>query len=202
MNNQDKNTVEANVYLPTVVETTARGERESGVFSRLLKDRIVFIGSPITDEVANAVIAQLLFLESDAPGKEISIYINSRGGDVAAGLAIYDTMQFINSDVSTLCLGQAHSIAALLLASGTKGRRFSLPHARLLLHQPLAGFSGQAVDAEIQTREILHIKDTLNQVVAKHTGKTAEDVAKDTDRELYLGPVEALAYGLIDQVVE
>ena len=191
-----------NFWVPTVIETTPRGEREWSIFSRLLKDRIIFIGTPVDDILANTVIAQLLFLESEAPDKEIFIYINSPGGSVTAGLAIYDTMQYVKCPISTLCVGQAFSLAAILLAAGTNGRRFSLPHARMLLHQPLGGFSGQATDAEIQAREVVHIKDQLNRIIADHTGRDIDEVARDTDRDFYLGPDEAVEYGLIDEVIQ
>ncbi len=191
-----------NFWVPTVIETTPRGEREWSIFSRLLKDRIIFIGTPVDDLLANTVIAQLLFLESEAPDKEIFIYINSPGGSVTAGLAIYDTMQYVKCPISTLCVGQAFSLAAILLSAGTKGRRFSLPHARMLLHQPLGGFSGQATDAEIQAREVVHIKDQLNRIIADHTGRDIDVVAHDTDRDFYLGPDEAVEYGLIDEVIQ
>jgi len=191
-----------NFWVPTVIETTPRGEREWSIFSRLLKDRIIFIGTPVDDILANTVIAQLLFLESEAPDKEIFIYINSPGGSVTAGLAIYDTMQYVKCPISTLCVGQAFSLAAILLAAGTSGRRFSLPHARMLLHQPLGGFSGQATDAEIQAREVVHIKDKLNRIIADHTGRDIDVVARDTDRDFYLGPDEAVEYGLIDEVIQ
>ena len=191
-----------NFWVPTVIETTPRGEREWGIFSRLLKDRIIFIGTSVDDLLANTVIAQLPFLESEAPDKEIFIYINSPGGSVTAGLAIYDTMQYVKCPISTLCVGQAFSLAAILLAAGTKGRRFTLPHARMLLHQPLGGFSGQATDAEIQAREVVHIKNQLNRIIADHTGRDIDVVARDTDRDFYLGPDEAVEYGLIDEVIQ
>lgn len=190
------------IYVPTVIEQTPRGEREWSIFSRLLKDRIIFIGSAIDDTVANIVLAQLLFLESDDPEKDISLYINSPGGSVMAGLAIYDTMQYVKCPISTLCVGQAHSMAAILLAAGTPGRRSALPHSRFLLHQPLGGISGQAVDIDIQAREIVRIKDELNQIISRHTGRDREQVKKDTDRDFYLGGREALEYGLIDHVIE
>jgi ATP-dependent Clp protease protease subunit len=188
-------------YMPTVVETTARGEREWNIFSRLLKDRIIFLGFPINDNVANILIAQMLFLESEDPDLEISIYINSPGGYVNAGLAIYDTMQLIRCPVSTICVGQAASIAALLMAGGAEGKRFALPNARILLHQPLGGFSGQATDIEIQAKELLRVKGTVTKIFAEHTGKDEDQVRQDTDRDLYMTAVEAQEYGLIDQVV-
>ncbi|MBP46399.1 MAG: ATP-dependent Clp endopeptidase, proteolytic subunit ClpP [Myxococcales bacterium] len=187
--------------LPTVIETTPRGEREWGIYSRLLRDRIIFLGSEVTDALANSIIAQLLVLESEDPKKEISLYINSPGGSVTAGLAIYDTMQYIRAPVSTICIGQAASMGALLLTAGANGRRFMLPHARAMLHQPLGGFSGQASDIDIQAREMLYIKGLLNEILAKHTGKTLDQVKVDTDRDYYLSADEAQAYGLIDEVV-
>ena len=194
--------LKASFWVPTVIETTARGEREWSVFSRLLKDRIIFIGTPIDDMLANVVIAQLLFLESEGPDKEIYLYINSPGGTVNGGLAIYDTMQYIRSPICTLCVGQAFSMAAVLLSGGSKGRRFSLPHARLLLHQPLGGFTGQASDAEIRAREVVFIKEQINKVLSLHTGQPVEQIANDTDRDFYLGPDEAVEYGLIDEVIQ
>jgi len=188
-------------YMPTVVETTARGEREWNIFSRLLKDRIIFLGFPINDNVANILIAQMLFLESEDPDLEISIYINSPGGYVNAGLAIYDTMQLIRCPVSTICVGQAASIAALLMAGGAQGKRFALPNARILLHQPLGGFSGQATDIEIQAKELLRVKGTVTRIFAEHTGKDEDRVRQDTDRDFYMTAVEAQEYGLLDQVV-
>ncbi len=187
--------------IPTVIETTPRGEREWGIYSRLLRDRIIFLGSEVTDALANSIIAQLLVLESEDPKKEISLYINSPGGSVTAGLAIYDTMQHIKAPVSTICIGQAASMGALLLTAGEKGRRFMLPHSRAMLHQPLGGFSGQASDIDIQAREMLYIKGLLNDIVAKHTGRKLDEVKKDTDRDYYLSADEAKAYGLIDEVV-
>lgn len=184
-----------------VTETTPRGERTQDVYSRLLMDRIVFLGTPINDAVANLVIAQLLFLESEDPTKEISLYINSPGGYVNAGLAIYDTMQYMQCPISTICLGQAASMAAVLLAAGTKGRRVALPHSRVMLHQPLGGFSGQAADIDIQAREMLLTKKVLNDIVAKHTGQALERIARDTDRDFYLGADAAKEYGIVDQVL-
>lgn len=184
-----------------VTETTPRGERTQDVYSRLLMDRIVFLGTPINDQVANLVIAQLLFLESEDPTKEISLYINSPGGYVNAGLAIYDTMQYMQCAISTICLGQAASMAAVLLAAGTKGRRVALPHSRVMLHQPLGGFSGQAADIDIQAREMLLTKKVLNDIVAKHTGQPLERIARDTDRDFYLGADAAKDYGIVDQVL-
>ena len=187
--------------IPTVIESTPRGEREWGIYSRLLRDRIIFLGDEVSDGLANSIIAQLLVLESEDPKKEISLYINSPGGSVTAGLAIYDTMQYINAPVSTICIGQAYSMAAVLLAAGTKGRRFMLPNARVMLHQPLGGFSGQASDIDIQAREMLHLKKTLIGLVARHSDKPIEQVKMDTDRDYYLGGDEAKAYGLVDEVV-
>lgn len=184
-----------------VTEMTPRGERHSDIYSRLLMDRIVFLGTAINDHVANLIIAQLLFLESEDPQKEISLYINSPGGYVNAGLAIYDTMQYVQCPIATICLGQAASMAAVLLAAGSKGRRVMLPHARVMLHQPLGGFSGQAADIDIAAREMLLTKKTLNEIVARHTGQPIDKVATDTDRDFYLGCEEAKAYGVVDQVL-
>lgn len=187
---------------PTVIEQTHRGEREWSLFSRLLKDRIIFLGGEINDLVANVVIAQLLFLESEDPEKEIHLYINSPGGSITAGMAIYDTMQFVGCQISTICIGQAASMAAVLLAAGAKGKRFALPHARLLLHQPMGGLGGQATDIDIAAREILFIKQQILEVLAKHTGKDVESLRHDTDRDFFLRPSQAVEYGLIDQIVE
>ena len=184
-----------------VTETTPRGERHSDIYSRLLMDRIVFLGTEINDYVANAVIAQLLFLESEDPTKEISIYLNSPGGLVNAGLAIYDTMQYVQCPIATICLGQASSMAAVLLSAGTKGRRVILPHGRVMLHQPLGGFSGQASDIDIQAREMLYTKNILNEIVARHTGQPLDKIRVDTDRDFYLGAEEAKAYGVVDAVL-
>jgi ATP-dependent Clp protease protease subunit len=189
-------------WVPTVIEQTPRGEREWSIFSRLLKDRIIFVGTPIDDVVANVVIAQLLFLESEDPDRDVSIYINSPGGSVMAGLAIYDTMQYVKCPITTLCVGQAFSMAAILLGAGNAGKRYALPHARMLLHQPLGGFSGQAMDVDIQAREIVRVKEQLNQIISRHTGREYEQVARDTDRDFYLGPEEARDYGLVDHVVD
>lgn len=189
-------------FIPTVVEQTGRGERAYDLYSRLLRDRIVFLGSAVGDEVAALVTAQLLFLESEDPDKDIHFYINSPGGSVTAGLAIYDTMQYIKPDVSTLCVGQAASMGALLLAAGATGKRFALPHARVMIHQPLGGAEGQASDIEIQAREVLRIREQLNQILAQHTGKSLEKIAQDTDRDSFFSPEQALKYGLIDEVVE
>ena len=188
--------------IPIVIERTARGERAYDIYSRLLKDRIIFIGAPIDDAVANTVIAQMLFLEVQDPKKDIHLYINSPGGLVTAGLAIYDTMQYVKPDVSTICMGQAASAAALLLAAGTRGKRFSLPNANILIHQPLGGARGQATDIGIQARQILRIKDRLNEILVKHTGQPKEKVEKDTDRDFYMTAYEAKEYGIIDEVIE
>ncbi len=187
--------------IPTVIEQTHRGEREWGLFSRLLKDRIIFLGSAIDDTVANIIIAQLLFLESEDPDKEINLYINSPGGSITAGLAIYDTMQFIGCDISAICIGQAASMAAVLLAAASPGRRYALPHARLLLHQPLGNLGGQATDIDIAAKEILFLKSQLLDILAKHTGQSLERLREDTDRDYFLRPPEAVEYGLIDQIV-
>ncbi len=187
--------------IPTVVEQTHRGERGWDIFSRLLKDRIVFLGTAINDQVANIVVAQLLFLESEDPDKEISLYINSPGGVVTAGMAIYDTMHHVKAPVSTICLGQAASMGAFLLSSGEKGRRFSLPNARIMIHQPLGGAQGQATDIEIQAREILRLRDKLNHILAANTGQSIESIATDTDRDRFMSADEAKTYGLIDQVM-
>lgn len=188
-------------FVPVVVEQTGRGERSYDIYSRLLKDRIVFLGTPVTDEVANLVTAQLLFLESEDPEKEINFYINSPGGSVTAGLAIYDTMQFIKPPVSTLCLGQAASMGALLLLAGHKGRRYALPHSRIMIHQPLGGAQGQASDIEIQAREILRIREEINAIIVRHTGQQLKKIEKDTDRDMFLPPEQAVEYGLIDEVI-
>ena len=184
-----------------VIEQTSRGERAYDIYSRLLKDRIIFLGTPIDDIVANTVIAQLLFLEADDPDKDIFIYINSPGGIVTAGLAIYDTMNYIKSPVSTICIGQAASMGALLLASGAKGKRFSLPHARIMIHQPMGGFQGQATDIEIHAREILNMKDTLNKILANHTGQPLDKIRNDTDRDFFMSGDDAKTYGLVDEVI-
>lgn len=190
-------------FIPNVVEQTHRGERGWDIFSRLLKDRIIFLGVPVSDMIANSIIAQLLFLESEDPEKEISLYINSPGGSVTAGLAIYDTMQYIRPPVSTICLGQAASMGAVLLAAGKKGRRFALPNSRILIHQPwTGGIGGQATDIDIQAREILKTREVLNEILANHTGQDAQQIAKDTDRDNFMGAVEAAEYGLIDEVID
>jgi ATP-dependent Clp protease protease subunit len=188
--------------VPIVVEQTARGERSYDIYSRLLKERVIFVVGPIDDYMANVIVAQLLFLESDNPEKDVALYINSPGGVVTAGLAIYDTMQFIKPDVSTICIGQAASMGAILLAGGVKGKRFALPHSRVMIHQPLGGFQGQAVDIEIHTREILETRDRLNDILAKHTGQSVEKIKTDTDRDNFMDGADAIAYGLIDQVLE
>jgi ATP-dependent Clp protease protease subunit len=185
-----------------VVEQTARGERAYDIYSRLLKERVIFIVGGIDDHVANLVVAQLLFLESENPDKDIALYINSPGGVVTAGLAIYDTMQFIKPEVSTICVGQAASMGAVLLAGGTKGKRFSLPHARIMIHQPLGGFQGQAADAEIHAREILSTRDRLNHILAKHTGQPVDKIKHDTDRDNFMDGKEAIEYGIVDRVLE
>lgn len=187
--------------VPMVVEQTARGERSYDIYSRLLKDRIVMLGSSIDDTVANIIIAQLLFLEADDPSKDIHMYINSPGGVVTAGLAIYDTMQYIKPKVSTLCLGQASSMGALLLAAGEKGMRYTLPHSRILIHQPMGGFSGQATDIDIHAREILKMREELNQILANHTGQPLEKIAADTERDYFMSGEAALEYGIIDKVI-
>ncbi|OFZ53137.1 MAG: ATP-dependent Clp endopeptidase, proteolytic subunit ClpP [Bdellovibrionales bacterium RIFOXYC1_FULL_54_43] len=187
---------------PIVVEQTARGERQYDIYSRLLLDRIIFLGTEVNDTVANLLVAQMFFLESSDPDKDIHLYINSPGGSVYSGLAIYDVMQFIKSDVCTYCIGMAASMGALLLASGAHGKRFSLPHSRIMIHQPLGGAKGQASDIEIQAKEILYLKERLNQILATHSGRSMEQVQKDTDRDNYLSAKDAMEYGLIDKVVE
>jgi ATP-dependent Clp protease protease subunit len=188
--------------VPMVVEQTARGERAFDIYSRLLKDRVIFLGGPIDDFVANLVVAQLLFLESENPDKDISIYVNSPGGVVTAGLAIYDTMQFIKPDVSTMCMGQAASMGALLLAGGTKGKRYCLPNARVMIHQPLGGIQGQASDIAIHAEETLKIRTRLNQILAKHTGQPEDIISKDTDRDNFMSAEKAQKYGLVDKIVD
>jgi len=187
--------------VPIVIEQTGRGERAYDIYSRLLKDRIVFLGSEVNDDVANLVTAQFLFLESEDPEKEIAFYINSPGGSVTAGLAIYDTMQFIKPPVSTLCLGQAASMGALLLAAGHKGRRYALPHSRIMIHQPLGGAQGQATDLDIQAREILRLREDINNIFVKHTGQSLRKIEKDTDRDMFMGPEQAVEYGIVDEVI-
>lgn len=187
--------------IPMVVEQTGRGERAFDIYSRLLKDRIVFLGGAIEDHMANLIIAQLLFLESEDPDKDIHLYINSPGGVVTAGMAIYDTMQYLKAPVSTICVGQAASMGALLLASGAKGKRFALPHSRIMIHQPLGGFQGQATDINIHAQEILRLRDTLNGVLASHTGQSLERIAADTERDYFMGSEAAKKYGIIDDMV-
>ena len=191
----------SSILIPYVVESTGRGERSYDIYSRLLKDRIVFLGGTVTDDVANLITAQLLFLESEDPDKEVNMYINSPGGSVTAGLAIYDTMQFVKPPVSTLCVGQAASMGSFLLAAGAKGRRYALPHSRILIHQLSGGFEGQAADIEIQAREALRQKEILNEVLARHTGKTVKQIEKDTDRDNFMSATQAVEYGLIDEVI-
>lgn len=187
--------------VPMVIENTGRGERAYDIYSRLLKDRIVFIGTPIDDTIANLIVAQILFLQMEDATKDINIYVNSPGGSVTAGLAIYDTMQFVKCDVATFCIGQAASMGSLLLAAGTKGKRFSLPHSRVMIHQPWGGAQGTASDIKIQAEEILKLKGRLNEILAKHTGKSIEQVEKDTDRDYFMSAEEAKAYGLVDEVI-
>ena len=187
--------------IPTVIEKTSYGERAYDIFSRLLKERIVFLGGPISDMVANTVIAQLLFLESQDPKKEIKLYINSPGGSVTAGLAVYDTMQFVKCDVSTICVGMAASMGATLLAAGKKGRRFVLPNSEIMLHQVMGGAEGQAVEIEISARHIIKVKDRLNKILAKHTGKSLKDIERDTDRDFFMSAEEAKQYGLVDEII-
>ncbi len=189
------------VLVPMVVEQTNRGERAYDIYSRLLKDRIIFIGSAIDDHVANLVVAQLLFLESEDPDKDINLYINSPGGAVYAGMAIYDTMQYVKPAVSTICVGLAASFGAVLLAAGAKGKRYALPHSRIMLHQPMGGAQGQAADIEIQAREILKIRETLNQILADHTGQPVERISQDTDRDFFISAQEAKEYGIIDDIL-
>ncbi|MCG8424341.1 MAG: ATP-dependent Clp endopeptidase proteolytic subunit ClpP [Proteobacteria bacterium] len=190
-----------NYLIPTVIEQTHRGERGWDIFSRLLKDRIIFLGSAINDEVANVVIAQLLFLESEEPEKDIMLYINSPGGHVTAGLAIYDTMQYVRCDVATICMGQASSMGAFLLGAGNKGKRYALPHARIMIHQPLGGFQGQATDIDIHAKEILKTRDKLNELWVKHTGQPLKQIKEDTERDYFMSPEAAASYGIIDEVI-
>jgi ATP-dependent Clp protease protease subunit len=189
------------VLVPMVIEQTNRGERAYDIYSRLLKDRIIFLGTPIDDHIANLMIAQMLFLEADDPEQDIFLYINSPGGYVTSGLAIYDTMQYIRPDVSTICIGQAASMGSLLLPAGAKGKRYSLPHARIMIHQPAGGFQGQATDIEIQAREILRIKDALDTIMAKHTGQDLERIKRDTDRDFFMSGEQAKDYGIVDDVI-
>ena len=188
--------------VPMVVEQTARGERAYDIYSRLLKERLVFIVGPVEDQMANLIVAQLLYLESENPDKDIQLYINSPGGSVTSGLSIYDTMQFVNCDVSTICTGQAASMGALLLAGGTKGKRFALPHSRIMVHQPSAGFQGQATDIDIHAKEVLELKLRLNKIMSRHTGQTLKKIEADLERDNFLGGEEAVAYGLLDTVLE
>lgn len=194
-------TTKALNLVPMVVEQTARGERAYDIYSRLLKERVVFVVGPIEDHTANLIVAQLLYLESENPDKDIHLYINSPGGVVTAGLSIYDTMQFVKPDVSTICVGQAASMGAVLLAGGAKGKRFCLPHSRIMIHQPLGGFQGQASDIDIHAREVLKIRDRLNEILAQHTGQTKEKVSHDTDRDFFMGGEECVQYGLVDRVL-
>jgi len=187
--------------IPMVIEQSSRGERAYDIYSRLLKDRIIFLGTAVNDEVANLIVAQLLFLESEDPDKDINFYLNSPGGLVTAGLAIYDTMQYIKPDVTTVCIGQAASMGALLLTAGAANKRYSLPNSRILIHQPMGGFQGQASDIEIQAKEILRMKETLNAILVKHTGKSIKTIQRDTDRDYFMSGAEAKAYGLIDHVI-
>src|SRR5207247_8345527 len=187
--------------IPTVIEQTQRGERWWDIFSRLLKDRIVFLGTPVDDQIANIIVAQMLFLESEDPDKDIMLYINSPGGMVTAGMAIYDTMQYVRPDVATFCMGQAASMGAFLLASGAKGKRYALPHARILIHQPLGGFQGQATDIDIHAKEILRTRDKLNELLVRHTGQSMDRIKNDTERDYFMGPGDAKEYGIIDDVI-
>jgi len=187
--------------IPMVVEQSPRGERAFDIYSRLLKERIVFLGTPVTDDISSLIIAQLLFLEADDPDKDITFYINSPGGSVTAGLAIYDTMQYVRCDVATLCMGQAASMGALLLAAGTSGKRFSLPNSRIMIHQPMGGFQGQATDIDIHAREILRMKSDLNKILSKHTGKSLKKVQADTERDYFMNAEEACKYGIVDKVL-
>ena len=188
------------MIIPTVIETTGRGERAYDIYSRLLKERIIFLGTPINDEVANNVMAQLIFLEYENPEKDITLYINSPGGYVSAGLAIYDTMQHVRPNIATICIGNCASMAAVLLAAGTKGKRYALPHSRIMLHQPSGAATGQSTDIQITAKEIVRTKETLAEIVAKHTGKSIDEVREKTDRDFYMGPEEAKAFGVIDEI--
>ena len=201
MKTKDYSSMVFNNLVPIVVEQSARGERAYDIYSRLLKERVIFLVGTVEDYMANLVVAQLLFLESENPQKDIHLYINSPGGSVSAGLAIYDTMQFIQPDVSTLCIGQAASMGALLLAGGTKGKRYCLPHSRMMIHQPLGGFQGQATDIDIHAREILRVRERLNMILAKHTGQSIATIQKDTERDNFMAAEEAIQYGLIDNVL-
>ena len=188
--------------IPMVVEQTSRGERAYDIYSRLLKERVIFLVGPVDDHVANVIVAQMLYLESENPEKDINFYINSPGGSVSSGFAVYDTMQFIRPDVSTMCIGQAASMGALLLTAGAAGKRYCLPHSRVMIHQPLGGYQGQATDIEIHTREILKVRAQLNEILALHTGQSVETIAKDTERDNFMSPVEAMEYGLIDSLID
>lgn len=187
--------------IPIVIEQTGRSERAYDIYSRLLKDRIIFLGTPVDDAVANIVIAQLLFLQTEDPGKDIHLYVNSPGGIVSSGLAIYDTIQYLKPDIATYCIGQAASMGALLLAAGTRGKRFALPHSRVMIHQPMGGFQGQATDIEIHAKEILKLKDTLNHILAGHTGQPYDKIQADTERDYFMSPEEAKEYGIVDEVI-
>jgi len=189
------------MLIPVVVEQTNRGERAYDIYSRLLKDRIVFIGEPVEDGMANTIIAQMLFLESEDPDKDINVYVNSPGGAVTAGLAIYDTMQYIKPDITTICMGQASSMGALLLAAGSKGKRYSLPNARIMIHQPLGGVQGQATDIDIQAKEILNIKNRIHEILVKHTGQPIEKIREDTERDFFMSSDDAMKYGIVDKVI-
>lgn len=202
MSNYPNNEISNLNLIPIVVEQSARGERSYDIYSRLLKERVVFLVGPVDDHVANVIVAQFLYLESENPDKDISFYINSPGGSVTAGLAIYDTMQFVNCDVSTMCIGQAASMGALLLAGGTKDKRYCLPHSRMMIHQPLGGVQGQATDIEIHAKEILLIRERLNKILSVHTGRSMEEISRDTDRDNFMGGPESVEYGLIDKVLD
>jgi len=206
MNNHSNNNSSSEIsnlnLIPIVVEQSSRGERSYDIYSRLLKERVIFLVGPVDDHVANVIVAQMLFLESENPDKDISFYINSPGGSVTAGLAIYDTMQFINCDVSTMCIGQAASMGALLLAGGAKDKRFCLPHSRMMIHQPLGGVQGQATDIEIHAKEILQIRERLNKILSDHTGQSMETIARDTDRDNFMSGPESVEFGLIDKVLD
>ena len=190
------------MLIPVVVEQSARGERAYDIYSRLLKDRIIFLGDAIHDDMANTIIAQLLFLESEDPDKEVSVYINSPGGSVTAGLAIYDTMQYIKPDVATICMGQCASMGALLLAAGAKGKRYALPHSRVMIHQPMGGVQGQATDIDIQAKEILKIKETVHQILVEHTGQSIKKIRQDTERDFFMSGEEAMKYGIVDRIIK
>jgi ATP-dependent Clp protease protease subunit len=201
-NYQSPSRVETSTLVPMVVETTGRGERAYDIYSRMLKERVIFIVGPIEDHMANLVVAQLLYLESESADKDIHLYVNSPGGAVNAGLAIYDTIQFVKPDVSTVCVGQAASMGALVLAGGARGKRYALPHARIMIHQPMGGFQGQASDIDIQAKEILRLRERLNKIMVKHTGKTLKAINRDTDRDNFMESEEALSYGIIDSIIE